>query len=457
MGLGLFGGGVDTVRFLVNRGAIVTVTDIKREEELRSSIQSLEGLPVEYHLGGHRKEDFTRCDLVIVSPAVKKDSPYIHLAKSHGIEIETAINIFFRECPARIIGVTGSNGKSTTATILAEILRGSGAEVRLSGNIGRVKLLEDIEGIGPDDLVVLELSSFQLQDLSRVRRSPHISIVTNISANHLDYHSSLEEYAEAKFEIVRYQNEGDVCFLRYEDSILRKWKRRTKGQTYFFSRNERLGEGTWIEGTRIISRLAGRDFETDCLDRVSLPGEHNIENILAAVGAAVYLGVDAEDIEKVATSFRGLEHRLELVGERGGVRFYNDSKATTPESGITALRCFRRPILIAGGYDKHLPLKAFAEEAARRAKEIMLIGQTASKIKEIIEAAQKIAKPPLYLCASLEEAVGLAFEKATPGDVVLFSPAAASYDMFSNFEERGKRFRQLVREKIHTRQPTPGK
>ena len=445
MGLGLFGGGTDAARFLVQQGADVTVTDLKGEDDLRESLAQLEGLPVRFQLGAHKEEDFRSADLVIVNPAVPDESPYLAMAKEAGVPLDYAMNIFFRLCPAPIVGITGSNGKSTTTALVGALLGRVCERIWVSGNIGGTALLENAGEIQSHHIVVLELSSFQLERLADVKRSPEAAVVTNISPNHLDRHKTMDNYVRAKKNIIAFQRKCDCCFLNRDDENLRTWSDEAPSKVFFFSTHEELSEGTFIKDGKIISRTGGRELVLECLDRISLPGKHNIQNILAAVGVANKLGIKKEAAEEVLAGFKGLEHRLEFVGEFAGVKYYNDSIATTPESAIAALSSFSAPIiLIAGGYDKKLSLDAFADEAAQRAKAAVLIGKTAQKIGERIANGPSPKHAPYYIAGDFENAVFKAKELAESGDVVLLSPACASYDMFRNFAERGRKFKELV-------------
>jgi len=446
MGLGLFGGGVGATRFLVEHGAHVTVTDKRSPADLAESLEQIKGLPVELVLGRHREQDFTKADLVIVNPAVPKASPYIRLAQQHGVRLDMEMNLFFRFCAATIVGITGSNGKSTTTCLTYEILKACGHRAWLGGNIGR-SLLADVHDIRPTDIVVLELSSFQLEDLHRLSRSPHISIVVNITPNHLDRHETMENYIGAKQSIMRYQSERDFLILNHEDPTLRRWAAESGARVYFFSAVTELNEGAFVCDQELHVR-DGRAPVRVALDRVQLPGRHNLENIAAASMAAYIAGAGADQIDSTVSSFQGLEHRLEFVTDVNGVRYYNDSIATTPESAIAALRSFKcGRVLVAGGSEKGVSFDAFCAEAAHSAKSIILIGKSADKLERLITAHRgPSATPPIHRAGSLREAVACAARESAPGDVVLLSPACASFDMFRNFAERGRQFKTLVRE-----------
>jgi UDP-N-acetylmuramoylalanine--D-glutamate ligase len=446
MGLGLFGGGVGLTRFLVKQGARVTVTDLKKAPQLAPSLKALEGLPLELHLGFHREEDFRNADIVMVNPAIPKDSSFLNIAQRNGIPLETEMNLFFKLCPVPIVGITGSKGKSTTTALTAAMLQHGNKKVWLGGNIGMgYSLLERVEEMGKGDLVVLELSSFQLEDLGQIRKSPHVAVLTNLAPNHLDRHKDMESYVEAKKNIIRYQTDEDYVILNWDDQRLREWAKEARSKVLWYSLHDRPASGASLEGDEALLKIDSKKEKIDLSGR-RLPGRHNLENILAASCAAFVLGVKGKDIEKAIQSFSGLEHRIEFVSEIKGVKYYNDSIATTPESAVAGLKTFESPIvLIAGGYDKKIPLESFAQECVKRCKCVILMGETAPTLVELIAKLKEGTLPEVFLIPSLENAVKLAEKVACPGDVVLLSPACASYDMFENFQERGKLFKALVR------------
>ena len=449
MGLGLFGGGVGITKFLVSQGADVTVTDLKNSEELSQSLKLLDDLPVRFRLGQHLDEDFSDTDLLIVNPAIPNDSRFLQIARDNDVCIDTELNIFFRLCPAPIMGITGSNGKTTTTSLLGDMLKAGGINAWVGGNIG-ISLLEHIDEIETDDVVVLEISSFQLDNLSKIEMSPYVSIVTNIAPNHLDRHKDMADYIDAKKSIIRYQEKDDYTILNYDDPVLRKWESECKGNVLWFSAEKDLKQGVFLRNNEIIIDYDSKRNAISCLSQVKIKGIHNIQNIMAAVCAANVMRADVEAIKNAIINFQGIEHRLEFVSSINGVQYYNDSKATTPEAAIAGIRAFDSPvILIAGGYDKEVSLDQFAQECAKNTKCVILIGKTAENINELIQDAKgEKAQPEVYLATSLDESVRKASSVAETGDVVLLSPACASYDMFPNYEERGKRFKELVHQMI---------
>ena len=445
MGLGLFGGGAGIAQFLARQGARVTVTDLRNATELAPSLKQLEGIPVSYKLGGHCDEDFINADMVIINPAVPKDSRFIQIARNNHVPMDTEINIFFQLCPAPIIGITGSNGKSTTTTLTGKILQQTQRMTWVGGNIGKSLLLE-LKEIKPSDIVVLELSSFQLEELHNAKKSPGISVLTNISPNHLDRYSDMDEYIQAKKGIILHQKSEDYVILNYDDPELRRWERECRGSVVWYSTKDTLTNGAFVQGNDIILSVNGTRIAIPCISRIMIPGIHNLQNILAASCAAYLAGANGQHIGNVVTAFAGLEHRLEFVREVHGIRYYNDSKATTPKSAMAAIAAFQSPvILIAGGYDKGSDFGEFAEVCAKHAKSVVLIGKTAGKIKELV--IQKMAQketPSIRTPNTFKEAFQQANALAASGDIVLLSPACASYDMFLNYEERGRQFKTMV-------------
>jgi UDP-N-acetylmuramoylalanine--D-glutamate ligase len=433
MGLGVFGGGVDTAKFAGRFAKKVIVADKGDEKKLAESIKELAAYKnIEFHLGEHRLADFTDSDVIIVNPAVDENNPYIEAAKKAGVLITSQIEIFFQLCPAKIVAITGSNGKSTTTALAAHLLEnakdGSGKKygnVFLSGNIGNRPLLEILDQIKSDDIVVLEISSFQLEQLARIKKSPNISCMTNLAPNHLDRHKTMENYAGAKENIFRFQHKGDFAVLNAYDEQCLEWFEKYKDtdrKCILFDREK-------------LDRKLTADFK--------LPGRANRENLAAAVAICRCFNLKNEQIVEAIGSFKSLPHRLELVGTAGGVRYYNDSIATTPESTVVAVEAFSEPkILIAGGSEKGLPFDEMARAISGKLKALILIGVTADKIEQSIRKADKV--PPIYRAATLAEAVQKAKEVSTAGDVVLLSPACASYDMFVNFVQRGNMFAEMV-------------
>ena len=445
MGLGLFGGGVGVARFLTNQGARVTVTDLKGSMELAPSMKQLEGLPISFKLGGHCESDFADADMVIINPAVPRNSKFIQIAQNHDVPLNTEMNLFFQFCPAPIIGITGSNGKSTTTTLTAKILEQTPRKTWMGGNIGK-SLLNNLDEIKQDDIVVVELSSFQLAELRNIKKSPHISVLTNLSPNHLDRHGDMDDYIHAKKGIIEHQTSSDYAILNYDDPELRRWKGEYKGRVLWYSARLPLREGVSIKDKSMVIAIDGVSIAVPGLSAVKLPGVHNLQNIFAASCAAYLAGAKGNHIRKEITAFTGLEHRLEFVREVGGVRYFNDSKATTPESAIAAISAFPSPvILIAGGSDKGSSFEAFAEACVKHTRSVILIGKTAQKIKGLIQGKKGTGETPAVSTPeTFKDAFTQAHRTAQAGEVVLLSPACASYDMFTNYEDRGRQFKEMA-------------
>ena len=435
MGLGRFGGGVDVVKFACEVGARVIVTDLAKPEALAESIAQLKGLDITYHLGSHDSADFEQADMVVANPAVPLDNKFLQIARKAGRKITSQIELFFELCPAKIIGITGANGKSTTTSLTAHLLRSRFSnKVWLGGNIGNEPMLTIVGRIKPDDLVVLELSSFQIEQLAQSDKAPQVALLTNLTPNHLDRYKTFENYCKAKKLIFQHQkpdaNQPAVSIFNDEDEVGSKWY--TKYQK---------------DAGRVCVKFSADDVPADIRGVYGLPGRAYLANLAGAIAVAKRFGVTDERIIGSLPAFKALPHRLQPVGQARGVRWYNDSKATTPDSSIVALEAFDSPIIIAGGYDKHIPFDEFGAKIAQKAKAAILIGQTAGAIGKIIQAHPQ-NKAQVRFAKTLEEAVKLANGLAVEGDAVLLSPACASYDMFENYEQRGEQFIDLVNKVI---------
>ena len=419
MGLGHFGGGAAAARRLAAAGAIVTVTDLADERTLAAAIRSLAGAPIAaFHLGGHREEDFCRADLVVVNPAVRPDNRWLAIARESGVRLATEIDLFLEACPATTIGVTGSNGKSTTSAMIAAILQAGGRRTWLGGNIG-CSLLDHLDEIGPDDGVVLELSSFQLWHLRPETRLPHIGVITSFAPNHLDWHASMDEYAAAKQILLQRQQPHDLAVLNTHDPRLASWNRLVRG--------------------RLLPLAAD-----DLLPRLPLPGWHNRMNAACAAAAALGAGCSRDAIDRGLQSFRGLPQRMQQVAQIGGRTFINDSTSTTPESTIAALESVGTPaFVLAGGHDKGLDFTPMIEAIGRIAMGAAFFGEIGPRLHDRLQASHvdclSIAVP------ALDEAVDWCWRNSRPGDAIILSPGCSSHDQFRNFRERGERFDDLVR------------
>jgi len=450
MGLGLFGDGQGAARYLATRGAQVTATDLRPAEKLAPALERLADLPITYHLGGHCQEDFTRCALVVASPAVPRGNVYLQAAERAGVPITSPMNMFLSLCPAPVAAVTGSNGKSTTTALMAAIVRALGVRTWLGGNIG-ICLLSDLERMSREDAVVLELSSFQLEDAAVLKWSPHVAVLTNVTPNHLDRHGTMEAYADAKRNIVRYQTAEDFAVLNAHCDEACRWAREgLPGRVRWFDAEAPAGclpEGVSLISGRLIRRDGPRHEVLCTREDIPLLGMHNVENVMAAAAGAGCLGAGFEEVRAALASFVGLEHRLELIGEFRGMRFYNDSDSTTPASAIAAVRSFSGPVtLIAGGYDKKLDVSPMAREAALGAEALITMGQAGPLIAQKAREENALIGRSLLVreVSTLSQAVDAAAELSMPGTTVLFSPGCASYDMFENCNHRGEAFKHLV-------------
>ncbi len=455
VGLGLFGGGEGAARFFSALGASVTVLDLKSKEQLSPAVARLSDLPIKFRFGAHNQADIDSSDLVVLNPAVPRDCDIVDRALNRDIPLTSPMNVFLCLCPAPVAAVTGSVGKSTTTSMLAGMLAVGGRKVHIGGNIG-ISLLDNLDSISADDLVVLELSCFQLEDASSLPFSPHTSVVTNILPNHLDRYDSFESYAEAKKNIIKYQGKDSLSVLNGADPTLRDWMSEVKGDMLSFNIAEverSDGEDTpgfgdvWLEEGKIMSRLNGRKEPLFSANDLNIPGAHNIKNAAAAAAAARWLGAGTSDIRHALKGFCPLEHRLEHCGSACGMTFYNDSDSTTPESTIAAINSFRPPItLICGGKDKGLPYEKLAEVIAARVNVLITLGQCGPHVaKKTREAGgENDSMPIVEEASSLSNAVMKSCKHSVPGSTVLFSPAYASFDMFQNFAERGNRFKEIV-------------
>ncbi len=417
-GLGRFGGGVAVSRWLARQGAAVTVTDRDSAGAMGDSVRQLDGLGIEFHLGGHVEGDFTEADWVVASPAIPPGNPFLVAARSAGVGITTEIRLFTERCPAAIAAVTGTKGKSTTTAMLGAILSRS-RRTWVGGNIGK-SLLADLPAMSPSDAVVLELSSYMLEYLRDARWSPQVAVVTMIAPDHLEWHGSFDAYVAAKRVIVANQTAGDFVLANARDGGAVELAKRSKG--------------------RFIGYGDGERFD------LILPGEHNQLNAQGAFAAASILGATREQASGALASFAGLPHRLQLVHEEGGVKWFNDSIATIPQAAIAALGAFGpgKVIQIVGGYDKHLPFDDLAKALAGRAKAALCIGATGPTIARLMEEGGGSAR--VERCGDLTAAMNRAGALAEPGDVVLLSTGCASYDQFPNFEHRGEAFAALAKQ-----------
>src|SRR5467141_5131285 len=434
--VGLARTGVATALFCAARGANVTATDSRTENEIGEAIAPLRAARVSLELGGHRENTFLEQDLIVPSPGVPADAPLLQAARPKGITIWSEVELADRFLHGRLIGITGSNGKTTTTSLIEHILRNAGFSTILAGNIG-TPLLARVEHTGDDSITVVELSSFQLELIETFR--PNISVFLNLTADHLDRHHTFEAYGHAKAPIFENQTATDSAILNADDPATTPLAP-TKPHLYWFSRKQRVAQGAFVRENGIVFRHDGREEAVLSLKEIPLPGAHNVENVLAAVVATRLAGADAAAIAKGVRSFAGVEHRLEFVAEIGGVRYYNDSKATNVDATLKALDAFPGRILIVlGGKDKGSDYTLLQRPLREKAILALLIGAAADKIEKQITGSVAIER-----AGTIERAVEIASRAARPGDVVLLAPACASFDQFQNYEYRGRVFKELV-------------
>ncbi len=426
---------------LLAEGIRVTACDKRTREQMGRQAEDLERRGCALHLG----EDYLQgldADVIFRTPGLRPDVPEIAACVSQGAELTSEMEVFFRVCPCPIIAVTGSDGKTTTTTIIAELLKAAGKRVWVGGNIGH-PLLCEADGMLETDYAVLELSSFQLMTMTR---SPHIAVVTNLAPNHLDMHRDMAEYVAAKENIFRHQGREDIAVFNADNAITAEQSTRAPGRARTFSRQGEVADGVFLRGEDIVCRSGGHERTIMTTGDIKIPGVHNVENYMAAIAAVDGL-VDDATIQTFAREFGGVEHRIELVRTYRGVRYYNDSIASSPSRTIAGLRSFNeKVILIAGGYDKHIPFDVLGPEVVAHVKLLVLCGATADKIRATVENAPGYAPgcPEIIDVTPFTAAVEAARDRAQPGDVVTLSPACAAFDQFKNFAERGKFFKSIV-------------
>ena len=423
-------------------GATVIACDKRNEEALGEVAEKAKADGAQLSLGEHYLDDLD-VDLALRTPGMPFWCDELNALREKGVTISSEMEIFFDICPCKIYAVTGSDGKTTTTSVIAEMLKADGYTVHVGGNIGK-PLLPEIETISPDDVCVVELSSFQLISM---RQSPDVAVVTNLAPNHLDVHKDMDEYIEAKRNIILYQNENQKAVLNYDNEITRLFDLSCKGEVVFFSRGKKLRHGAYLDGNTIEYAEDGKIFDVLDIREIKIPGMHNVENYMTAI-CAVWGDVSADSIRKVAREFGGVEHRAEFVRELDGVKYYNDSIASSPTrtaSGTLSLYDFKL-ILIAGGYDKHLDYTELGDKICDKVKIAILMGATADKIETAIRQSSKYSEnnPVIIRVNDMEEAVKCARENAVEGDIVSMSPASASFDLYKDFDARGKHFKALV-------------
>lgn len=427
------------IRLLLSRGIAITACDKKSREALGSVGDQLEAEGCRLQLG----EDYLKGleqDVIFRTPGMRPDLPELAAAVARGSRLTSEMEVFFEVCPCTKIAVTGSDGKTTTTTIIAELLKRAGRTVHLGGNIGHPLLAETGE-MKPNDVAVLELSSFQLMTMTH---SPHIAVITNLAPNHLDVHKDFAEYITAKENIFIHQAAEDIAVFNADNEYTCQEAAQAIGRARLFSRRQELADGVFLRGNAVIARHGGEERQVMTTDDIRLPGAHNVENYLAAIAAVDGLVPDGI-IRDFAREFGGVEHRIELVRTRRGVRWYNDSIASSPSRTIAGLNSFdRKVILIAGGKDKGIPYDALGPVVNDHVKLLLLCGATAGVIRRAVEQAENYAGLEIVDVDDYRQAVSLADGRAEEGDVVILSPASTSFDRFANFMERGLAFKAIV-------------
>ncbi len=426
------------MKMFQEKGAVVSARDKRTLEELGENGETLQKLGVKLILGENYLQDL-REDIIFRTPGMRYHLPQLETARKQGSVVTSEMEVFFELCPCKIYAVTGSDGKTTTTSIIAELLKAQGKTVHLGGNIGR-PLLPEIESIQPGDRAVVELSSFQLISMGE---SPDVAVVTNLSPNHLDVHKDMQEYIDAKKNIFLHQNAFSRTVLNAGNEITASFAAQVRGDCWMFRRGSSVERGVWCDGEQIYVHQE----PLMPLSQIKIPGWHNVENYMAAI-AAVWGDVSPEVIRQVAATFNGVEHRAEFVREFNGVKYYNDSIATSPTRVISGtLSLFPQKILmIAGGYDKHIPFEPMGPVVCEKVKTLILLGATAQKIEDAVKAADNYQEgaPEILRVETMEQAVAMAAAHAQPGDIVSLSPASAAFDLYPNFEVRGRHYKELV-------------
>src|SRR5579871_310545 len=434
--VGLARTGVATALFCAARGARVTATESRTEEQIGEAVTKLRAAGVTLELGGHQDRTFVEQDLIVPSPGVPADFPLLVTARMAGVKIWSEIELAYRFLNGSLVGITGSNGKTTTTALIEHILRGAGLPTMLAGNIG-TPLISLVDQTKKNTVTVVELSSFQLELIDTFR--PNVGLFLNLTPDHLDRHRTLKAYGDAKARIFENQTAEDAAILNADDSASAAYAP-SKPQVYWFSRKQQVAQGAYLRGEEVVLRIDGEDHTVLRRGEIPLPGAHNLENVLAATIATKLAGAAVPAIADGVRSFAGVEHRLEFVADINGVRYYNDSKATNVDATLKALDAFPgRILIILGGKDKGSDYTVLQQPLRDKTILALLIGAAAEKIDEQIKGSVAIER-----AGTIERAVETAAHTAHAGDIVLLAPACASFDQFENYEHRGRVFKQLV-------------
>ena len=437
--VGLAKTGISTIKCLAKYGADITVNDIKTEDQLEEIIAEIKDIDGIKYILGHHPEDITDIDMVVVSPGVPLDLPFIKKVIEENKELIGEVELAYELAnKPYFVGITGTNGKTTTTSLTGEIFEKAGKETYVVGNIGN-PVIDAVQAANEGASFVTELSSFQLESIKDFK--PSVSAVLNITEDHMNRHHTMANYIDAKARVFMNQDKNDFCVLNYDDELTRALAEKCNANVVFFSRLEKLEKGIYVENGDIIIDIDEK-INLMKVNDLSLPGGHNLENCMAAAAMAYVSGIDIEVIREVLKTFKAVEHRLEFVKEVEGVKYVNDSKGTNPDSTIKAVQAYENPIiLIAGGYDKGSTYDELLEIAKKNVKTLVLLGQTADKIEE---AARRIGFTDIHRVEDMKEAVKTCHDIAKKGDIVLLSPACASWGMYKNFEVRGKDFKDNV-------------
>jgi len=434
--------GIAAAQFLLTQGARVILTDKKNRSELESDIAPLLDLAAHsgelvLELGGHRNETFAACAFVVVSPGMPLALPIFEISRKAGIPIIAEVELAYRHLKGKIIGITGSNGKTTTTTLVSDLLTGAGLRGFAAGNIG-TPLISLAAGSSSEDIYAVELSSFQLEGIQKFK--PFIASILNLTPDHMDRYSGFEDYIAAKQRVFMNQDRSDFAVLNADDARTAAMQTTIRARPLMFSRSKTMDSGTFVRNGRVIFRHEESENDLFDLNAISLKGTHNLENVLAACTMAILAGAPPESLEKSVRRFKGVEHRIEFVTELNGVQYFNDSKATNVDATVKSIEAFPGNILlIAGGRDKAGDFTVLKSLVHERVKHLIVIGEAAGKIRKALSDATDVSEAP-----SMQEAVSICRQLACPGDVVLLAPACASFDMFQNYEHRGRVFKEAV-------------
>ncbi|SHK38596.1 UDP-N-acetylmuramoyl-L-alanine--D-glutamate ligase [Paramaledivibacter caminithermalis] len=436
--VGMAKSGIPTVKALSKLDAKITINDIKSRDKLKDILNEIEGLCDNIILGFH-PEKIEIYDLIILSPGVPTDLPFLKKAEEENKMIIGELELAYRLSKGKYLAITGTNGKTTTTALTGEICRNGGLETFVVGNIGLPAISKAFKTTD-DTVLVTEVSSFQLETIDTFK--PKISAILNITPDHLNRHKTMKNYIDAKAKIFMNQDKNDILILNYDNDITRKLADRARSRVLFFSRNEILEEGVYLEDNNIVVKINNHKEIICNANDIYISGKHNLENALAAVAFATNLGIKREVIKYTLMNFKGVEHRTEYIGSINGIKFYNDSKGTNPDASIKAVEGLEAPlILIAGGMDKGSCFDEFVRSFNNKVKELILLGETALKIKQ---TAEKYGFKNVSIVENMEEAVNKAYKKAEENDTILLSPACASWDMYESYEVRGRHFKECV-------------